>query len=70
MRYPSGDGLTVPPDQNHPIAVSACPFCASDRVSTTSKTPTVSTYWRCHSCGEIWNPGREAVAPAFARPRW
>ena len=35
-----------------------CPECNSPRVTTTSKTITASTYWRCEACGEIWNAGR------------
>jgi len=35
-----------------------CPACRSEQVSTTSKSITDATYWRCHGCGEIWNPSR------------
>ena len=35
-----------------------CPECDSPRVTTTNKTITASTYWRCEACGEIWNVGR------------
>jgi ribosomal protein L37AE/L43A len=69
FRYPLESGSTL---EHAPqtLPVAACPFCASDRVSTTTKTPAPSTYWRCHSCGEIWNPGRAAAAPPFRRVRW
>ena len=70
MRYPSGSGVAVLPDRNDTLAVDACPFCKSDRVNTTTKTPNASAYWRCHSCGAIWNPGRLVAAPRFGRPRW
>jgi hypothetical protein len=39
-------------------APKACPFCKSVEVTTTSKAVTVSTYWRCGACGQIWNVGR------------
>jgi hypothetical protein len=35
-----------------------CPFCRSKELGTASKVINESTYWRCTSCGEIWNPGR------------
>jgi len=40
------------------VAPKACPFCNSVDVTTTSKTVTVSTYWRYGACGQIWNVGR------------
>jgi hypothetical protein len=43
-------GATVVPE--------ACPFCTSRDIKTTSKDVTVSTYWRCMACGQIWNTGR------------
>jgi ribosomal protein L37AE/L43A len=51
--------------------VSICPFCQSDRVATTSKSVSDATYWRCHACGEIWNPARCVVrgGPRSGRPR-
>jgi transposase-like protein len=38
-----------------------CPFCRSQQVATTSKAVTDATYWRCHTCGQIWNPSRLAA---------
>jgi ribosomal protein L37AE/L43A len=47
-----------------------CPFCQSKALSTVSKVIDESTYWRCTSCGEIWNPGRlRPPAPRFGG-RW
>jgi ribosomal protein L37AE/L43A len=40
------------------VAPTACPFCNSVDVTTTSKAANVSTYWRCTACGQIWNVGR------------
>jgi transposase-like protein len=39
-------------------APEVCPFCRSVDVKTTSKDVTVSTYFRCTACGQIWNAGR------------
>jgi len=35
-----------------------CPFCRSAQVTTSSKSVTDRTYWRCSGCGEIWNQAR------------
>ena len=43
-----------------------CPFCESKAVGTLDKVITISTYWRCQSCGDMWNPQRLDRA---ARPR-
>jgi len=45
-------------DRHDPPVKPLCPICRSDQVSTTSKTVTEETYWRCHGCGEIWNQSR------------
>lgn len=52
MRLPqTTEGLPIaPPD--------ACPFCRSKTLTTTSRTITAATYWRCTTCGEIWNASR------------
>ena len=39
-------------------APKTCPFCNSVNVTTTSKEVNASTYWRCETCGQIWNAGR------------
>jgi transposase-like protein len=70
MRFPPHNTPAVVDAKDGPNAVTACPFCASDRVTTTNTTLTTSTYWRCHGCGEIWNPARAKVAAPFRRPRW
>ncbi len=46
------DGLKVPP------APSVCPFCGSSKVTTAHEMVDTSTYWRCETCGEMWNAGR------------
>jgi transposase-like protein len=35
-----------------------CPSCRSRDLTTTSKAVDKNTYWRCVSCGEVWNLGR------------
>lgn len=37
---------------------SVCPACQSTAISTTAKTPDANSYWRCGSCGEVWNASR------------
>jgi uncharacterized Zn finger protein len=32
-----------------------CPGCGGRELTTTSKAIDRSTYWRCLSCGEVWN---------------
>ncbi|MBI2186256.1 MAG: hypothetical protein HYU37_03920 [Acidobacteria bacterium] len=54
-------------DRQVPRAKPLCPMCQSDQVSTTSKSVTEATYWRCHACGEIWNQSR--LRP-FKPRRW
>jgi len=36
----------------------ACPVCRSRELTTTSKTPSPTSYWRCVRCGEVWNEKR------------
>jgi transposase-like protein len=47
-------------------APQTCPFCRSQHVATTSKSVNADAYWRCHTCGQIWNPSRLKVV--FVRP--
>jgi transposase-like protein len=35
-----------------------CPFCASGSISASGQKITPSTYWRCESCSQLWNPER------------
>ena len=38
-----------------------CPFCRSAKIVATGKSITESTYWRCETCAELWNPARAQV---------
>jgi hypothetical protein len=40
------------------VAPSACPFCHSVKVTTPTAKIDASTYWRCETCGEMWNVER------------
>ena len=48
---------------------SACPACGSRDMTTTSKAVTVESYWRCVSCGEVWNQNRRETTNA-GRSGW
>lgn len=39
-------------------APSACPACRSADIKTTNKAMSVEAYWRCVTCGEVWNVTR------------
>jgi len=40
---------------------TTCPFCRSAKIMTASKQVDSSTYWRCQTCGQLWNVGRLRV---------
>jgi ribosomal protein L37AE/L43A len=39
-------------------APASCPFCQSSKVKAATEKVDASTYWRCESCGEMWNVSR------------
>ena len=41
---------------------SECPSCHSPDITTTSKSVSAESYWRCVTCGDVWNAGRRAEA--------
>ncbi len=41
-----------------PLQPSRCPSCDGRQMVTTSKTIDRETYWRCVTCGEVWNLDR------------
>ncbi len=53
-----------------PTAPVVCPFCNAATIETTSKAITVSTYWRCLKCGEIWNVSRLRATHGRNTYRW
>jgi transposase-like protein len=54
-------------DRSAATTPTTCPVCASSSVSTTAKRPGVDSYWRCASCGEVWNAGRRTASRFTAR---
>ena len=48
-------------------APAACPACQSSAIVTTEKKPDASSYWRCESCGEVWNDSRLDATRNFHR---
>ena len=54
------------PRGDHPEAAAglptSCPKCQSTSITTSAKRPVAESYWRCESCGEIWNNGRRHEA--------
>jgi predicted Zn finger-like uncharacterized protein len=36
----------------------SCPSCGSSSLVTTAKIPDAASYWRCTSCGDVWNDSR------------
>jgi predicted Zn finger-like uncharacterized protein len=48
---------------------TACPSCKSSSIVTTAKNPDVDSYWRCTSCGDVWNNSRNH-APRFGGRPW
>jgi transposase-like protein len=56
----SGDDANLP---------TSCPTCSSTSIATTAKTPDSLSYWRCNSCGEVWNGSRRQASRDSGR-RW
>jgi transposase-like protein len=48
---------------------TACPACQSSSITTTARNPDENAYWRCGSCGEIWNASRREARPSGVH-RW
>jgi len=42
-------------------APEVCPACRSALIMTTSKSADAQSYWRCTTCGEVWNHSRRNV---------
>lgn len=54
------------PPSDARVAPKTCPFCSSGDIKTTSKEISAATYWRCASCGQIWNGDR--LSHGWRRP--
>ena len=57
---------TTPAPTSNPVS---CPTCRSNAIATTAKSPNAGSYWRCNSCGEVWNDSRTRAAQRSG-PRW
>jgi len=42
-----------------------CPHCGGREITTTSKVIDPTTYWRCLTCGEVWNVDRHHIGRRF-----
>jgi transposase-like protein len=62
---------TAWPDQETaPVQVqSACPFCRSSKIMTTSVKADASA-WRCEACGQVWNVARLRPSHRRGQGRW
>jgi len=54
-------GPASPPDTAVAPAYRRCPSCRSVDVVTTNRDKNETAYWRCNSCGDIWNPSRIGI---------
>ncbi len=46
-----------------------CPSCGGKDLTTASKATDAAPYWRCLSCGEVWNLARHAPPSRFGYRR-
>jgi transposase-like protein len=54
------------PEQNEVVqAPGKCPQCGGRQLTTTSKRVDRNSYWRCLSCGEVWNSNRHEPGQRF-----
>jgi transposase-like protein len=60
--------IVMPEEKVFIPAPAVCPFCQSAAVSTSPKKD-ASSYWRCDTCGQVWNPDRLRAARVADR-RW
>jgi uncharacterized Zn finger protein len=60
--YYQGRTPDLKPAEEPVSAPARCPVCGAPDVKTTSKVITAETYWRCESCGEVWNVQRRRRA--------
>jgi len=61
---------SVPDDTQTTSPPAACPVCGASDLTTTSKTVTSETYWRCVPCGEVWNVARRESSSALGFGGW
>jgi predicted Zn finger-like uncharacterized protein len=49
---------------------ASCPSCRSSSIITTAKKADDDSYWRCTTCGEIWNVKRSVTGSYGGGRRW
>jgi len=57
--------LGLSDDEPAAVMPTACPFCGSSHVATANEKVDAGTYWRCKTCGQMWNVGRLRVNSRF-----
>jgi predicted Zn finger-like uncharacterized protein len=57
-----------PASADHADVPVSCPACSSSAIVTTTKNPDANSYWRCRTCGEIWNSVRTRPVPRRRAP--
>ena len=62
-------GPHSPADAEAVDAPTVCPFCRSQSLATAAGKQRASNYWRCDSCGQVWNPERLRLANRYDSPR-
>jgi predicted Zn finger-like uncharacterized protein len=60
---------TVANDVARPLP-TVCPACRSSAIATAAKQPNADSYWRCDSCGEVWNDSRKRDHPTRRTNSW
>lgn len=45
------------------VTPDSCPTCRRTSIVTTAKVPDAQTYWRCTTCGAVWNSSRVQTQP-------
>ena len=69
MRFPNSTRETnAGTNSAGAIAPSTCPSCKSAVIKTMSKAPNADSYWRCETCGDVWNDSR--AQRVHARPHY
>lgn len=66
---PVRDVAPTPSPAAH-VAPATCPTCRSTLVVTKAKSPDADSYWRCTSCGEVWNAARIRTGRPSGGYRW
>ena len=57
-------------ETNATRTLDRCPACQSQDLVTADKKIDTETYWRCRTCGEVWNTKRLEAGNrnAYRRP--